>query len=184
MRRRVGLFLLCGLVLPLIAAAQASAQGAVLELTPQSGPPGTVVTVEGAGFSQANVNVTGGVNLRFMTRDAPVLRNAEVNPQNRISTTLTIPAGTAVGEYLLLGTQTSVRGRHLFGGPARAKFRVTPAGAVAAAAAPSGPAISPTAIALASTLLALILLAGGTLATRSRRAADQPLGGHPTTSSR
>ncbi len=182
MRRRVGLFLLCGLVWPLVAAANASAQGAVLELSPQSGPPGTVVAVEGAGFTQGNVNVTGGVNLRFMTRDAPVLRNAEVNQQNRISTTLTIPAGTAVGEYLVLATETSVRGRHLFGTPARAKFRVTPPGAAAAAAAPSGPAVSP--IAIAGTLLALILLAGGTLAIRGRRAADLPLGGHPTTSSR
>lgn len=184
MRRRVGLFLMCGLVLPLVAAANASAQGAVLELSPQSGPPGTVVSVEGAGFSQASDNIIGGVNLRFMTRDALVLRNAELNPQNGISTTLTIPAGTAAGEYLVLATQTSVRGRHLFGTPARAKFRVTPAGAAAATAAPSGPAVSPTAIVIASTLLALILLAGGTLAARSRRAPDQPLGGHPTTSSR
>ena len=183
MRRKVGLFLMCGLVLPLVAAANASAQGAVLELSPQSGPPGTVVSVEGSGFTQASATATGGVNVRFMTRDAPVLRNTEVNQQNRISTTMTIPGGTAAGEYLVLATQTSVRGRHLFGTPARAKFRVTPTGA-AAAAAPSGPAVSPTAIAIASTLLALILLAGGMLATRSRRAADQPLGGHPTTSSR
>lgn len=184
MRRRVGLFLLCGLVLPLVVAANASAQGAVLELSPRFGPPGTVVAVEGAGFAQGTAAITDGVNLRFMTRDAPVLRNTEVNQQNRISTTLTIPAGTAAGEYLVLATETSVRGRHLFGTPARAKFRVTPAGAAAAAAAPSGPAVSPHAIAIAGGLLALILLAGGTLALRGRRAADLPLGGHPTTSSR
>lgn len=183
MRRRVGLFLFCGLVLPLVAAANASAQGAVLELSPQSGPPGTVISVEGSGFTQATgTTITGGVNLRFMTRDAPVLRNAEVNPQNRISTTLTIPAGTAPGEYLLLATETSVRGRHIFGTPARAKLRVTAATASTAGAAPSGGPMVPPATALGSAMLALILLSGGALAVRRQRAARRSLGSYSTSS--
>lgn len=173
MRRRVGLFLFCGLVLPLIATATASAQGAVIELSPASGPPGTIINVTGAGFSGSSANTVPGVQIRLSTRDAEPLKTATISTQNTITDSFPIPAGTAPGEYLVLATQTSVRGRHLFGTPGRAKLRVT-AGA-AAAAVPPGRSTSQATIAVGGVLVALTLLAGGTAAVR-RRTSDRPLG--------
>jgi len=171
MRRRAGLFLFCGLVLPLVVVANASAQGATLELFPKSGPPGTEVTVNGFGFSQSATSESP--QIRLMTRGAPVLRTASVTPQNTFSTTFNIPAGTAPGEYLVLATQSSVRGRST-SGPGRAKFRVT-AGAAGAAAAPGG-GTSQTVVTLGTLMVALVLLAGGTLAVRRLRTPNRPLG--------
>lgn len=163
MRRRVGLFLLCGLVLPLVAAANASAQGAILELNPKSGPPGTVINVAGAGFTRPTVNI-GQVQIRLSTRDAlPVLRNALPDSSGRITTEFVVPDGLAPREYLVIATQTSVRGRQVFGGPGRAKLRVT-APAAATASAPPGPFASATTMAIGAAGIALILLAGGALA--------------------
>ena len=174
MRRRVGLFLLCGLVVPLVAAANASAQGAVLELNPKSGRPGTVINVAGAGYNPASPTVTGGVNIRLNTRDAEPLANALPDSNNRISTSFAIPAGTAPGEYLVIGTQTTVRGRHTFGTPGRAKLRVTAASA--STSAPPSRGTSQAAVALGSLMVALILLAGGALAVRRQRAHNRPSG--------
>ena len=174
MRRRFGLVVLCGLVLPLVVTASASAQGAVLELSPQSGPPGTVINVTGAGFNGSSATTTPGVQLRLSTRDAAPLRTAVVSPQNTISDSFPIPAGLAAGEYLVLGTQTSTRGASLFGTPARARLRVT-AGRAAAASAPATSTGRHTVL-LGGLIVGVVLLAGGAVAVARQRTANRPLG--------
>jgi len=173
MRRRVGLFLFIGLMLPLAGAANAYGQGAVIELNPSSGPPGTTINVTGAGFNGSSATTAPGVQIRLSTRDAEPLKTAAVSTQNTISDSFPVPAGLAPGEYLILATQTSIRGAHLFGTPGRAKLRVT-AGA-AAASVPPGRSTSQATIAVGGVLVALILLAGGTAAVR-RRTSHRPLG--------
>lgn len=179
MRRTVGLFLFCGLVLPLVAAANASAQGAVLELNPKSAAPGAVVNVTGAGYSAVSPNVNG-VDIRLSTRDAQPLRTGVLpDTNNRITTEFQVPAGLAAGEYLVIATQLSVRNRQVFGGPGRAKLRVTAARA-AAASAPPGRTGPHATVLLGSATLALLLLTGGALAARRLRAPHRPLGSLPT----
>ena len=172
MRRRVGLFVFCGLVVPLLVVANASAQGATLELVPSSGPAGTEVTANGFSFSGSAANGSvEGPKIRFSTRDAPVLKGPVlVSSQNTFTTTFIVPQVPA-GEYLVLATQFSVRGRST-SGPGRAKFRVT-AGAGAAAAparfAAPGSGTSQAVVAIGALTIGLVLLAGGTLAVRRRR---------------
>jgi hypothetical protein len=173
MRRKVGLSLFIGLMLPLVGAANAFAQGAVLELTPSSGPPGTVVNVVGSGFNGSTATTAPGVQLRLSTRDAEPMKTATVSPQNTIADSFPIP-NVPPGEYLVLGTQTSIRGAHLFGTPGRAKLRVT-AGRAAAAAVPPDSSTSQATVAVGGGLVALILLAGATVALR-RRTSHAPLG--------
>ena len=172
MRRRVGLFLFCGLVLPLVVVANASAQ--TLELFPKSGPPGTEVTVNGAGFLASSATINSP-QIRLNFRDAPVLRTASLTPQNTFEsgTTFNIPLGTAPGEHLVIATQFSVKGRAA-NGNGRAKFRVT-AGAAGAAAAPGG-GTSQTVVVLGTLMVGLVLLASGTLAVRRLRTPNRPLG--------
>lgn len=170
MRRRVGLFLFCGLVLPLIVTATASAQGAIMELTPKSGPPGTLVTATGSGFSAPNAPI-GPPQLRFSTRDAEPIKPVTV-VQGAFTDSFPIPAGVAPGEYLVIATQQTSRGAHVFGTPGRAKFQVT-AGAAAAAVPPSRSASQAT-VALGGVLIALLLLAGGATAVH-RRTSLRPL---------
>lgn len=177
MRRRVGLFLFCGLVVPLIVVSNAAAQGATLVLTPSSGPEGTEVTATGSGFSATSSSIEGP-KIRFSTRDAPVLKGPVSVASNAFSTSFIIPAVPA-GEYLVLATQTSVRGRST-SGPGRAKFRVTAgssaaAGAATAASASPGSGTSQAVVALGALMLGLVLLAGGTLAVGRRRIPHHPL---------
>ena len=172
MRRRAGLFLFCGLVLPLVIVANASAQGATLVLNPTSGPPGTPIEATGSGFSASNA-VVDNPKIRFSTRDAPVLKEGTVSSGNSFTTTFPAPS-LPPGEYLVLATQTSVRGRTT-SGPGRAKFVIT-AGAASAASAPPGRGTSQATVALGSLMVALVLLAGGTLAVRRQRAHNRPLG--------
>jgi len=178
MRRRVGLFLFCGLVVPLLVVSNAAAQGATLELIPNSGPAGTEVTANGFGFSRNSPSIEGP-KIRFSTRDAEVLKgSATVGSDNRFSTTFVVPAVPA-GEYLVLATQTSVRGIST-SGPGRAKFRVTAGSSAAAGAAPAasaspGSGTSPAVVALGALMIGLVLLAGGTLAVRGRRIPHHPL---------
>ena len=178
MRRRVGLFLFCGLVVPLLVASNAAAQGATLELIPNSGPAGTEVAAKGFSFSGSNANIEGP-KIRFSTRDAPVLKGPVIVEQdNTFSTTFVVPE-VPPGEYLVLATQYSVRGRST-SGPGRAKFRVTAgssaaAGAATAASASSGSGTSQAVVAVGALMVGLVLLAGGTLAVVRRRIPHHPL---------
>jgi hypothetical protein len=145
----------------LVVAASAFGQGATLVVTPNPATPGTVVTVTGSAFNPSNANVASGVNLRLDTRDAEPLANTNPTTQGTISVSFPLPAATPLGEHLLIGTQTSVRGRHTFGGPGRARLRVVAAGKSSAAAVGGwSPGDMPPA-AIAGSILALIALVGG-----------------------
>ncbi len=174
MRRRFGLLVFCGLV-PLVVTTSAFAQGAVLELNPKSGPPGTVINVTGSGFNSSSATTNPGVQLRLNTRDAAPIKTAVVSPQNTISDSFPVPAGLAAGEYLVLGTQTSTRGAALFGTPARARLTVTAGRAAAAGSAP-GSSTGRDTILIGGLIVGVVLLAGGTLAVVRQRTSDRPLG--------
>lgn len=159
MRRRIGLFVVVGLMAPLAMAAQASAQGATLQVNVPSARPGQVVTVTGTGYNQSNNHIEGDVNLRLSTRESVPLATTNVTGQGTISATFPIPGSLTPGEYLLIATQVSKTGRHLFGVPGRTKLRVA-AAAGAAGATPGGfPGEIPPA-ALVGTILALLVLTG------------------------
>lgn len=171
MKRRVGVGLI-GLVTSLALAPSAFGQGAALVLSPSTATPGTVVNVTGTGINSTSATV-GGVDIRLSTRDAEPLANANVTPQNTISASFPVPAGTAPGEYLVIATQRSVRGRDTFGGPGRAKLRVV---AARSAAAGSSPGDLPPA-AIGGMILALVALAGGSVygVRRMRTARTRPI---------
>ena len=170
MRRRVGLFLAVGVLLPLAMAAEASAQGATLTVTPQTTTAGSAVTVTGTGFNATNANVLG-VDIRLSDRDSEPLANTNPSTSGTIGPiAVPLPANLAPGEYLLLGTQLSTRGRHTFGGPGRAKIRIVAAAGAAGAPAGRGPLDAPPGV-IAGTILALLALTGGTaLCVRRLRA--------------
>ena len=159
MRRRVGLGCVVGLCASLVLTATAYGQGATLVVSPTSATPGTVINVTGTGFNPSSAHIASGVDIRLDRRDAEPLANTNPTGQGTISVSFPLPANTPPGEYLVIGTQRSVRGRDTFGGPGRAKLRVT---ATRAAAASGGhlPGNLPPA-AIAGALLALLALAGG-----------------------
>ena len=166
MRRRVGLFLLAGLLAPLAMAAEASAQGAALSVSPASAAPGQLVTVTGTGYTQSSINIEGGIDIRLSTRESTPLATTSVSGNSGFVASFPAPS-VAPGEYLLIGTEVSVPGRHVFGAPGRAKLRITAAKG-AAAATPGGGAPPPAL--LAGTALALLALAAGmTLSVRRLR---------------
>ena len=168
MRRRAGLVWVVGLVVPLVAAASAHGQGATLVVNPPAAAPGAVVTVTGTGYNQSSARIASGVNIRLNTRDSEPLANTNPTSAGTISATFPLPASLTPGEYLLIGTQTTVRGRHTFGTPGRTKLRVVAAGG----AVPGGrtPGDPPPAV-LAAAILGLLALAGGSaLGVRRLRA--------------
>ena len=168
MRRRAGLFLLCGLVLPLVVVANASAQGAVVRVSKQVVTVGETITIEGVSFSAAAVDIRIGP-----TRDSPIVR--ETNGPS-FSVELTIPQ-LAPGWHLIQATQVTAAGRARGFTPGRARIRVVPA-AAAAGLPPSGVSTGagpPTPLVVA--IIGLVLLAGtSTLAVRRLRTLNRPLG--------
>lgn len=174
MRRRIGLFVVTGLLLPLAMAAEASAQGATLSVNVQSARPGDVITVTGTGYNPTNAHV-GGVDIRLDNRDAEPLANASLTPQNTITAEFPLPQSLPPGEHLLIATQLTTRGRHTFGTPGRAKLRIVTGSRVEGAGAAGFPADVPPA-ALGG-LLALIGLTGvAACYARRLRTPDRPLG--------
>ena len=175
--RRIGLFFVVGVVLPLVATASAWAQGAVLQVTPQVAAPGDVVTVTGSAYNQSTT-IIGGVDIRFDTRDGESVANTTVGSSGRFTIEFPVPgpARVAPGEHLLIGTQVSSTGRHVFGVPGRGRLTVTGPRAAAASAAPPGRSVIQATTALGAGVIALILLAGGTLAVGRLRTLNRPLG--------
>ena len=170
MRRRVGLFLAVGVLLPLALAAEASAQGATLAVDVPSAKPGDLITVTGAGYTRSNNHIEGGVDIRIGTRDSDPIANTNVGSDGRFTISFLAPQ-LPPGEYLLIGTELSKGDppRHVFGSPGRAKLRMI---AAAGAAAPGGrgPGDMPPAV-LVGSILALLGLTGGTvLCARTLRA--------------
>ncbi|MDQ3629670.1 MAG: hypothetical protein M3417_00025 [Actinomycetota bacterium] len=179
MRRRVGLFLAGGVVLPLVVAATASAQGSTIRISPSVARPGQVLTVTGSGYSPT----AGAVSIRLSTRSGQILRGGVVpDPEQNISTSFPVPP-LSPGEYLVLAIQTTDNGRQRAFTPGRAKLRVSGASAGAAAPPPGGRSGGPASpLMLAAPILALILLAAGsTLTVRRLLTHTRPQrGGWPT----
>jgi hypothetical protein len=102
------------------AAAWACVSGPVVNLSTISAKPGQEVGITGTGFQAANQ-----AQVRFNALDGPVL--ATVNPPltgGALSSTFTIPAGTAPGSYVIIVTQTTADGK-LSLSPVRAVMSVT-----------------------------------------------------------
>lgn len=168
MRRRVGLLLVCGLVLPLVFAASASAQGAVVRVSKQVVAPGEVITVEGTSFSGTGVDIRIGP-----TRDSPIVR--ETNGPS-FSVELTVPS-LPVGWHLIQATQVTAAGRHRGFTPGRSRIRVV-AAAAAAGLPPAGSSTgagppAPLVVAIGGLLL---LAASSMLTVRRLRTLNRPLG--------
>ena len=165
MRRKFGLFLVCGAVLPLIFAAGAHAQGAVMLVSPKVAAPGQAVAVTGSGFGN------GDVNIRLNTRDGEPIGGTVADSSGRIATTIAAP--TAPGEYLLIGIQTTPNGRQRAFTPGRTRLRVAAAAAKGAAGAAPSDGFGP-AIPIAAGIGFLLLAGGLTFAVRRQRALRRP----------
>ena len=175
MRRRCGLLLVVGLLVPLAFAAEASAQGATLSINVPSATPGQSITVTGTGYAATSPGRIDAVIFRLSTRDGEPLADQSVTSALTVNKTFPVPPNVPPGEYLLLATQETVRGRQVGGGPGRAKLRIT--AAAEAAGAPGGflPGDPPPVVVVA-TVLALIALTGGAaLCARRLRTLHRPL---------
>ncbi len=176
MRRGVGAFLAVGVLLPLVVAANASAQGATLVLNPATARPGQAVTVTGSGFSSGAG--TSAVNIRLSTRTGQSLASTSADTRGRISASVPIPPSLGPGTYLIVGTQTIASGRQGFATPGRAVLQVVAAGQASNAAPPRGGSSDggPPAP-LPAVAIALALLAGGCVLTvRRLRTVNRSLG--------
>lgn len=180
--RRVVLFLMMGLVLPLVVAASASAQGSVLELNPKAVSPGGSVQASSLSGYATGAGASD-VTIRLSTRSGRVLRSTAPDTRGGISTTVPIPPDLTPGSYLVLATQTTANGRQRAFTPGRAKLLVQPAPA-GAGSGPGGPGGPGLPLALPAALLALVLLAaGGALVARRLRTSNR-LAADATRSSR
>ena len=129
MKRRVGLVLMVGAMLPLGVAstAWACAALATLKMENKVVKPGATVTVTGNGFSDTHAGSASGdsdVTLRLKARNGPILKDGIVVTSRRIDTSLRLPSDMAPGFYVMLGTQTKADGTARAGTPARFAFRV------------------------------------------------------------
>ncbi len=174
MRRRVGLFLVAGVILPLVVAATASAQGSTLRLSTQVASPGETVTATGGSFTTAAGAST--VSIRLSTRDGQILTDATPDTRGEIEARLRIPS-VSPGWYLVLATQTTANGRQRAFTPARTRLlvRASGTGAVTPPAGGSPGEGPPAGVLLAGILAVVILLAAGSTLT-ARRLRNQPLG--------
>lgn len=174
MRRRCGLLLVVGLLVPLAFAAEASAQGATLSINVPSATPGQSITVTGSGYAATSPGRIEAVFFRLSTRDGEPLADQTVTSALTVNKTFPAP-NVPPGEYLLLATQQTVRGRQVASGPGRAKLRITAAAKAAGASGGFLPGDPPPVVVVA-TVLALIALTGGTaLCARRLRTLHRPL---------
>jgi hypothetical protein len=172
MRRKVGLFFVCGLLLPLVVATTASGQGSTLQVNVKEPGPGQPITVSGSGYSAPAG--TSAITIRLSTRNGTVLGSPTPDSLGRISATF--PAPSSPGWYLILATQTTtVNNRHRSFTPGRVRIRVRSAsGGAAAPGGRGGFPNSPLGLLAVGSALGL-LAAGGTLARRRFRTSNQSL---------
>lgn len=175
MRGKVGLFFVCGLVLPLAFAATASAQ---MVVTPKSAKPGDVINLRN--FSGNFVTAAGisGVVVRDGTRNGRVLRTTSPDARGNINVDIPLPGDLKLGWHLLVATQTiDANGRTKSFVPLRTRLRVVSASAGSAPpAGRGGPLDSPgSPLGLWAIGSALTLLAtGAALTARKLRTLNRP----------
>ncbi len=173
MGRKLGLFFICGLLLPLAATTSAFGQGSTLQVNVKEPVRGQAITVTGTSFTGAAGN--SPVNIRLNTRSGRVLATPTPDSAGRINATFPVPNDLAPGWYLLVATQTTTaNNRHLGFTPGRTRIFVRAASA--GAAAPGGRGGLPDSplglVALGSALA--LLTAGATLTARRLRTSDRP----------
>ena len=172
MRRKVGLFLACGVVLPLVVAASASAQGTTLLVDVPNPVPGQAITVTGA-FGATAPSTSVGIHLN--TRGGRLLATTAVT-SGRISATFPVPPDLAPGWYLLVATQyTIANGRSASFAPGRARIHVRAGVAGASARGGGGGGLPDSPLGLLAVGCALVLLAtGATFTVRRIRTLKRP----------
>lgn len=174
MRRRVGLFLFCGLVLPLVVTASASAQSTTVTVTPKTvvaGQSGQVMTISGTGYS-----TPGSVNLHFNFRDSvPFATDVLVDSAGRFSVEVPVPTNLTPGVHLIIAAQVTAQGRHRGFGPGRGKLYVRAAAGAAGAPGARGPGDG-VPLPLLAGALALLLAGSAALTVRRLRTPHRPLG--------
>ena len=191
MTRKVGLFLVCGVVLPLAFASTASAQ---VDVNPKDPTPGQEVTVKSIGgfsgtggtvFIHLDARSSPGVTHAPGTPGDPLCEEQLVrgcllgttapDPRGGIDTKFRVPAGVRPGDHLLVISQrVSTSGRQRGFTPLRTTIRVQPA--LAGAATPGGRGGLPgSPLGLLAVGSALLLLAtGATLTARRLRTPTRP----------
>jgi hypothetical protein len=192
MRRRVGLFLVIGSVLPLVAVSAAWACGvlATLKLDTKVAAPGEAITATGKNYTTAAGSTP--VVLHLKSRTGTTLASTTPNASGRISTTFPLPESLDPGWYVIVATQYLASGSPKSGTPGRTTLRVTgtrhrsataaPWGATGGPAQPSassggsdtgGQGLLPLVLAIA---LSLSMLGGGWLLLARRTASGPQFG--------
>ena len=124
MRRKVGLFLVFGAVLPLIAASAAWACGvlAVLKLDTKVASPGQAVTATGKNYSAA----AGAslVTISLKSRTGQVLATTPADSAGKINQTMFLPQSISPGWYVVIATQFNANGTPKSGTPGRTSLRI------------------------------------------------------------
>jgi hypothetical protein len=144
MKRRVGLFLMVGAMLPLGVAstAWACASLATVALSKQTVAPGDTVTVTGKGYSDTHAGSNAGdsdVTIRLNGRRGQVLGHADPDSTRRISTTMQVPKDVRSGWYIITATQFGADGTTPKAGmPGRTVMKVSGSASNSAGVAPWG----------------------------------------------
>lgn len=192
MRRKVGLFLVFGAVLPLAVASVAWACGVLATLTVDQkvAAPGQAIAVTGKNYSAAAG--ASAVTVRLKNRTGTVLATTAPDSNGRINTSFPVPANLSPGWYTVMATQNNANGTPKSGTPGRTNLRIqgtrkrsavaapwgsTKAAGPGASAAPVGqssPSQSPLPIVLAAVLSLSMLAAGWTLVGRRNRTVAGP----------
>lgn len=143
MRRKIGLFLVFGAVLPLAAASAAWACGVLATLTLDAtvASPGQAITATGKNYSSAAT--ASAVTIRLKSRTGRLLATTTPDASNKISTTFPIPANVSPGWYVVMATQYNANGTPKSGTPGRTTLRIQGSASSArhhaAAVSPWGP---------------------------------------------
>lgn len=182
MRRRVGLFLVFGAVLPLAAASVAWACGvlATLTLDKKVAAPGQAITATGKNFSSTGTAVT----IRLKSRSGTVLATTAANAGGKIDATFPVPASISPGWYSVMALQNTDKGVPKSGTPARTTLRIAGSRKQSAVAAPwsssepAGPSGQSALPMILAIVLSLSMLAAGwtLVGRRSRTVAGPQLG--------
>lgn len=124
MRRRVGLFLIFGAVLPLAAASVAWACGilATMKIDTKVAQPGQTVTATGKNYGTAAG--VSAVSIRLKSRSGEVLATAVPATGGKIESAVKLPDNISPGYYTLLATQTNANGTPKSGTPGRTSLRI------------------------------------------------------------
>lgn len=130
----IGFFFAAAVPLAIASVAYACQRITPMHANPQSGPAGSTVQVSGTNFSRESTS--SDVAIRLDRRDGRVLASIPASSLEPVGTTtgkfsanVTIPADVAIGNHILIATQTLGNGRPCIGCPGRANFEVTGAGA-------------------------------------------------------